>query len=184
MSIIRTILFSLLFINLIACHQPQASDTLKGKAFFDLKAYFEQELIELSKQSFVTKVVELNGVQEKKVIEYYDFSNEVSLFINSDINKIAWLDKYTVDSVFNSSTQQLNQLIYTALDEQLRTRQLSISFENDIVDAINIENLTSSILVEAHQLLTYRPNKQILIDNHQKLLFFDDRDFKIQIDLQ
>ncbi len=164
----------------LAC-SDRAMDDMPTKLFFDLEDYFNQEKARLHTQQ-AQKTVSINGVEEVQNINGGSFDDEFELFANSDINKIAWLDKYRVDSLYNYNGDLLSKITYTALDENLRTQLLEVIYDNNQVTRINIDNLMKSIIVDARQTLTYISGKQIKIKSGQKVLFGEDRAFEINIE--
>ena len=98
--------------------------------FFDLKGFINTEIGRLAKKDSFKKTVYINGASEEKKVQSLNLKNEMKPFLNSDINKPAWTDKYLTDSLFNEK-QELISLTYSALDSTLRTQSLSIEFEKN-----------------------------------------------------
>jgi hypothetical protein len=138
--------------------------------YFDIKGYFRQELKRLATISSVTKTTEVNGVREKRVIAAPDFEKELTVFINADINKPAWSDKYSVDSLFNRN-RQLAGLVYAALDEKLQIRQISVDFIDDQVRKITIQSAMHSSIADSRQQLDYDPEAGYSIESYQRIPF-------------
>ncbi len=95
------------------------------KAFFDLKNFLEKEIktgLETGKS--VKKTVTVNGQSETKNMAITDWATELRPFLNADINRPAWQDKYlrkesrleNQDSVFE----------YYALRDALKVRHLIV----------------------------------------------------------
>lgn len=148
------------------------------KSFFDLRAFFEEEIVRLQAENpKVKKEIEINGKQEQKTQEEVDFEKELAIFIRSDINKPAWRDKYGVDSVVVSN--DLIRVDYVALDSTLKTRLLSIEFEDAVVNKVMITNKTNSPLIQSQQQLTFEPKKGYQISNQQDLSLSDDSSLRI-----
>ena len=87
---IRLTLFFCLF--LLACSQEVASPNASvEKAFFDLPTFFEEEINSLQQQvTALEKTATINGKTEKLRLEAYDLAEELTIFINSNINKSTW----------------------------------------------------------------------------------------------
>ena len=151
--------------------------------FFDLDNFFQQEKARLEKVSSFTKTVSINGVSETKELTALDLDNELSIFIASDINRPAWSDKYKVDSLL-STTKQLNQLIYTALDETLKTKKLTVSFQNNQVANIAIEKATDNAVAQSKQSLTYTVDKGYAIQSQQALSLSEAKTILVQVNFQ
>lgn len=180
----RPTFFSLIFgiLILAGCQEPivEGQEPLQGKSFFDLSAYFAQEIESLTQQTEVKKSVSINGQEEEKVIKKPDFSQELSVFIKSDINRTAWIDKYQVDSIFNEQ-KELTQLTYSALEEKLRTRKVEIFFNKKQVKKVNIVNTTTNIIAQTEQILTYLPKKSYSIRSIQNVLFSTSRILEVNV---
>lgn len=160
--------------------QSESSISLEHQQFFDLKSYFQQEQDRLSKKySTVTKIATIDGKTEKQTINEIDFKQELSLFIGSDINKISWLDKYTVDSVMVSS--QLSSVNYTAKDDKLKTQFLSVNFQDQKVHQVKILRKNASIAAEMEQELNYNPLKGYSIENRQKTTLSDEHILRLEV---
>lgn len=148
---------------------PGLSTGSSGKLlYFDIKGYFRQELKRLAAISSVTKTTEVNGVKEERVIAAPDFEKELTVFINADINKPAWSDKYSVDSLFNKD-RQLAGLVYAALDESLQIKQISIDFIGGQVHKVAIQSAMNSSVADSRQQLNYRPDSGYSIESYQRI---------------
>jgi hypothetical protein len=138
--------------------------------YFDVKGYFQQELKRLASVSGVTKTTEVNGVREERVIAALDFEKELTVFLNADINKPAWSDKYSIDSLFNGGSQ-LTGLVYTALDDQLQVKKISVDFIDGAVHKIAILRAMQSSVAESRQQLSYEPDTGYRIESYQRIPF-------------
>src|SRR3978361_57036 len=100
------------------------SDTAK---FFDIKGYFRADSARLSKLNpSINKTVAHNNDTETKKVQISNWGTELSLFSESDINKLAWRDSYKVQVSENT-------IIYLAKDSSLRTRRIIINKTGDRV---------------------------------------------------
>lgn len=165
MRIINLLFFFTLVIVLSSC-LGDSTVTVENQPFFDLKTYFSQEMEQLKNIKKVIKKVDIDGVIEEKTMDSFDLEKELALFVDSDINKVAWLDKYTVDSLFNNNL--LSQITYEAKENQLKTRRLTIHFGNELVDSIDIVRSSSSLVAKLEQHLKYIPSKGYSIKSSQK----------------
>ena len=173
-------LFSIILF-LASCLDNSTSDTsMETSPFFDLKEYFSQELERLADKKNVTKKAIYNGKEETKIIDNPDFSNELIIFSNADINRTAWLDKYSIDSTFNKQ-QKLKTIDYLALDEKLKTKSISVEFENNIVSSIEIITAGNSAISQTENHLTYSPTKGYSIKSKQDVQFVSESDINIQV---
>ncbi|NJN34785.1 MAG: hypothetical protein HC817_11570 [Saprospiraceae bacterium] len=110
----------------MACSEKTPPQYLgEKKAFFDLKSFLEKEIqTGLAAGKSVKKTVTVNGLSETKNMVITDWATELRLFLNADINRPAWQDKYlrkesrleNQDSVFE----------YYALRDALKVRHLIV----------------------------------------------------------
>ncbi|HEY0246470.1 MAG TPA: hypothetical protein VGC01_12960 [Mucilaginibacter sp.] len=159
---------------LSAC-QPDLKETGSDMKYFDLKAYFKAKVSKLSTQNRpVLKTVTHNGVTETKTISINNWERELNMFSESDINKPAWKDSYSVQNTAGGS------LIYIAKDPELQTREIIINKDKDKVKSILIFNHTKNILYETNEKLTYVPDSVYRIEKsqHVKLMGSNQYDIK------
>lgn len=170
-----------LLLVLSACQQESPGTVPPSNArFFDLKAYFQQEAKTLSaQQPEVIKRLEIDGKTEEQQPKNLDFNDELRLFTDADINRPAWLDKYSVDSLLDNG--HLKRLSYKALEEDLKTRELQIDFQNDKVSEIHILKKFDTAIASTEQKLDYYPGKGYSINNRQKTVMQDPQLFKVEV---
>lgn len=144
----------------------------KQLSFFDLKGYFKTQKGQLFEIEKFKKTTLIDGKLIEKELDSIDFDQELIVFEESDINKIAWIDKYVVDSIYDINGQ-LSKLIYKAADDKLRTRQLLISFNQNTVDTIRIFNNSTGAVAKMEQRLLYIPSFGYSIESKQKTAISD-----------
>ncbi len=167
---LKNILQILVLLGMVIVFSYCVKDTAIGKkqlSFFDLKAYFETQKRQLVEIEKFKKTTIIDGKQIEKELDSIDFNLELIVFEESDINKIAWIDKYLVDSVYDKNGL-LNKLIYKATDDKLRTQQMLISFSQNAVDTIRIFNNSSGSVADLEQRLLYIPTYGYTIESKQK----------------
>ncbi|UKJ06535.1 hypothetical protein [Solitalea lacus] len=141
--------------------------------YFDLKEYFENEAKRLNRENpKVEKTVNDNGKQETKAVLNTIWLNELSVFINSNINKPAWSKSYSVTST--DSTEE-----YKALDSSLKTQFIKISKGKTGIDKIFIQNHTTNELYELDEKLYYESKKIYRIERVQKATMLKESTFSI-----
>lgn len=175
----------LLFLSTLLCLSACVDTSTAGKSivekpFFDLKDYFAQEIERLAEKKNVTKKAFYNDKEETKIIENPNFSNELLIFSNTDINRTAWLDKYSVDSTFNSQ-QDLVAINYAATDEKLKTKSVRVEFANNDVSLIEITTVGNSAISQTENYLTYSPTKGYSIKSKQDVKFVSKNNINIQV---
>lgn len=145
--------------------------------FFDLKGYFEQEALRLGDIGKATKTVFVGDRKEMLILDSIRFREDLQVFANADINRPAWSDKYSVDSVFDHHS--LSQLKYISKDERLRTQSIVIDFDSSRLSKLIIENRTSSFFATSNQLLAYEPRRGYSIDGGQKVALMEIEVFRV-----
>ena len=149
-----------LILLLPAC-KPEIKEKGVTAKYFDLKAYFKADSARLSRLNKpVRKTVTHNGVTETKEIKIDNWARELSSFSESDINKPAWRDSYTVQTT-------PAMVIYTATDDDLKTREIIVNKTGDKVKYIVIYNYTKNILYYTNEKLTYWPDSLYKIEKTQ-----------------
>jgi len=176
------IVFFIINIFLSACNEiaTPATQGDKPNIFFDLKGFFQKEKAHLEKINSFKKIVSIDGVSEEKTLTKLDFEKELSIFIASDINRPAWSDKYKVDSTFTEKNQ-LTKLTYTALDNSLKTKVLTIDFLNNIASKIAIEKSTDNTIAQSKQFLTYNIGKGYTIQSEQNLSLSTTKTIRVNV---
>ena len=147
----------------VASCKRDSNAVVDTQAFFDIKGYFEADSARLTKENpWVTKTVTHNKVPETQKVRIANWGTELSLFIQSDINKPAWKNSYSVSTTDNIT-------IYTAKDPALKTQKVVIKKENDRLKWIMIINHTKNILYENTEKLSYFPDSLYLIEKKQSV---------------
>jgi len=142
--------------------------------YFDLKAFFRSDSARLAGLNpAVVKTVTHNGVTETKTVHIGNWSQELNLFIQSDINRPAWKSSY---SVSNSDSA----VIYKALTPELKTRRIIIKKAGEKVQWILIYNHTKNLLYETNEKLSYFPDSLYLIEKSQHVKLMGRNDYKVQ----
>jgi len=172
-----------LFILIIvfqSCQPTTSSPVVEmEKPFFDLKSYFEQEKTRLATVSNFTKTTVVDGKQETKKLAKLDLNKELRIFVEADINKPAWIDLYTIDSTLQAGN--LTKVSYTANDEKLAVRDISIDFDKQKVAKIKIKKAAEMALADTQFNLIYEPQKGYSIENTQQLTVGEDKAFLVKV---
>lgn len=142
--------------------------------YIDLRKFFEDESIRFEKSKVkIDKSVSRNGVSERKKNISVDWKNEFSLFIESDINKPAWRNSYSI-------TADSLHVLYAALDSNLRTR--SILLKKDAqgrLIQVSILNRTRNSLYNSTETLSYVTDSMYAILKHQDIVLLGSNDYEI-----
>ena len=179
-SIIYILVFNFVFFG---CQNGDLNEGPKEgdpNVFFDLKGYFEGEISRLNEAApKVKKIANLNGDEEILEHQMIDFAQELDIFVNSDINKLSWGDKYSGDTTFQSGS--ISKITYKVLDESLRTKFLEINFNDGQVSSVVVENAANSLVASSQQKLNYQPETGFSITHNQDLVGSGDRNLAINI---
>lgn len=179
----KLLLLSLFGLFLGACTSNDTGESVDqtATAFFDLEDYFEQEAIRLAAQSYtLKKQLLIDTKEETQTLETPDFEAEFLPFARLNINQPTWMDKYRVDSIFNTA-QQLQAIDYTAIDESMKTNKLIIVYDSlAAVQEISIHNNSSSLIMDAKQFLSYQANKGYSIQTEQDVLLFGAKEILLE----
>ncbi|MCO6477553.1 MAG: hypothetical protein J5I94_13060 [Phaeodactylibacter sp.] len=150
-------------------------------AFFDLKGYMENEIRRLSeKQPEVRKRIAIDGRAEEKTLDSLDYKKELDIFSRSGINKVAWLDKYQVDSTFRAG--QLRQVAYTSKDKSLKTHLLEVQFSDGEVSQIHVQNRTESIVADVGQEMWYYPGEGYKLVSRQSTALTEEKKVEVEVE--
>ena len=168
---------------LLSCNNAQqsTSDAAVELPFFDLKSYFTEEISKLTEQNpTVQKQVAIDGQTEEQELQNLDFEQELQSFLNADINRQAWYDKYQIDSTVVNN--ELAALKYTALEEDLKIRNILIEFgTQQQVKSVAIESSTESFVASSRQLLAYKESEGYSIQTSQGTAIGKTQDIKVEI---
>lgn len=120
--------------------------------FFDLAGFMEAEQKRLNARGIsISKKVRIGDKTEEKQLELVDFTKDLDLFRQADINKPAWADKYRMEVTGNDTS-------YIATDSSLRTQQLQVlRDENNAIERLEIKRKSGNVLSDGMQELTYQP---------------------------
>lgn len=181
----KFLIASLIAATFWSCNKVEdASGPLDKDHFFNLDSYFEGEIQRLENdQVEVKKVLSINGLSEEVPTDTLDFSKELSIFKKSDINRVAWIDKYKGDTT-RTADGEISRIIYSAIRKDLRTRKMVIDFENGEPSKIAIRNETDSPVLKASQMLVYAPDSGFSISQEQKVRAMDKKFLKIEVSYQ
>lgn len=177
---IKLVISLLLITSLPSCMSEEDMSGVGMDPFFDLENYIGAEVERLStKQQVFKKNITYNNTNEEKEIAQPDYVEELSIFSNSNINKVSWLDKYEADSTYTNS--QLSEITYTALSKKLKTRKLTVYFANEKVQKINLYNQLCTALADSDQYLEYNPSLGFSIKNIQKASMNEAQELMVQV---
>ena len=172
----RYLLFLLI---LCSCYAEELQEEMSEDPFFDLASYIDNQVDSLQRAGgTVTKTISLNGTTETKELDDLNYANDLRVFRESEINKPAWVDKYTVD---RQESDGLLTRTYTATDSSMQTRKLTVVSRNDTPISVDILKHTGTVLSNGRHHLTYRPTSGYRLRTMQENRFGDDLDADIRV---
>lgn len=141
------------------------------ETYFSLKNYFENEAERLNKFDLgVDKLVAIDGETEHKQILINDFKNELSIFIDADINKASWRGAFTVKKAEGVE-------IYTTKNEKIPVKKVEIHYQKNKLKSIQILVITKNILYNSSDTLTYFPDSLYQIKKTQKIKLLKEKKY-------
>ena len=115
-----------LLLTITSCKELADQSMPNDIVFFDLKKFMSKEAERLQQiNPTVKKTTRVNDNTETKVLNLEEYHAELKIFQEADINKMAWVDKYSADTVMIEN--QLSSIVYKAKAENLITRELRLT---------------------------------------------------------
>jgi hypothetical protein len=155
----------LLLLNIVSCKQDSSANKVPTQ-FFDLKGYFSGEAARLAKLNpEISKTAVYNKQPETQKVHIANWTNELSMFSESDINKPAWRASY-------SAQLSSGFITYKAKDPDLKTQDIVIKKDGDKIRWIFIYNhvrrtLFNITLYETKETLSYFPDSLYQVQKRQ-----------------
>lgn len=169
-----------------SCNNTEATKKPGSKEdpyFFDLAGFFNAEIKQLnSAQTKANKTVKYNEKEDVVSDQKLDYEKELAVFVHSDINKLSWREKYKGDTIKEGN--EIRSITYKALDDQLKTRSIAISFEQNQVTQIAIQNRLKSIMASTWQKLEYVPGKGYEVHGKQQMRLAGEDTMGIEVEFK
>jgi len=154
-----------------------AAEQYQTDVFFDLPAFFDSEIAALGKKGGI-KSTSVNGKSEEVTIPELNLRRELQLFIDSDINKMAWVDKYE-ETIREEKGRQVTT--YTAKEEDMVTQILEVFKKEDQVELIYLRKKLSSRILNTEQEMTYRTGEGYSIQVNQTDGLIDGNEYEVEV---
>jgi hypothetical protein len=161
---------------LSACNEEVKENQVKK--YFDLKGLIDKQIKTLNTQKpVVQKIVVIADSSENQSVKAIDWSKELELFMQADLNKPAFIQSYQVDSSSMGVKYTLKE------SEKLPVKYLNISRSGEdgiIVEAL-INNDNYLYETERHLKLSIKNSEltNYQIDGFQKIVFGNKKTFRI-----
>ncbi|WP_316845996.1 hypothetical protein [Pedobacter psychrodurus] len=167
-------LYLLVFaLALFSCNQRKEAEANTDLLYFDLKGYFEKEITRLQKLNpDVNKTVSINGAAENKTAKIADWTKELAIFVNADINKTSWKGSFKIK-------EQNGVDSYTSDNKKIPIKKVSITWKGQKAGKIEIIIDNKNILYRSLDTLTYYPDSLYSIKNQQKIRLLNEKKYSI-----
>jgi len=167
---IYILLFALV---LFSCNQKNETRANTDLLYFDLKGFFEQEMVRLEKLNpTVDKTVSVNGTIENKKVKITNWKKELAIFINADINKASWRGSFNISKENNTD-------IYVSNNKKIPVKRVHIEKQGLKVSKIEIVISHTNILFQSQDTLSYYPDSLYEIKKQQKIKLLSEKKYKI-----
>jgi hypothetical protein len=181
-KIMRNCILLLPFILLLAsCGEKSTS---KGKPYFDIEGFFNNETIQLKKDSaYFMKSLDSDGKTDEVSNKNPDWKVELQLFNEADINKAAFIGKMQVDTLRDNTdtTRHSYTIVYTPKDKNIKVKELRISFNrNHDVKEIDAHIESSSAMNSIVNDLRYIPGKYYEIYSKEHTAIIGDSYYRVR----
>jgi hypothetical protein len=166
---------NLIFCLIIFCTSCniKEQEKINVKTYFDLEEYFNQEILRLSKLNpTINKTVIVNGQAEYKKIKIYNWKQELSSFINSDINKASWRGSFR-------TIVSKNLITYTTNNPKIPVKKLEIIYKSNKVFAIKVFVKNVNSLYTSQDSLTYFQDSLYQIKKIQLIRLMDKKEYQV-----
>lgn len=158
---------------LCACGPNQQQKKSVQPVHFDVKLYFEKEIIRLNHLNpLVLKTVAKNELKEEKKIKIKNWKKELQSFIEADINKASWQKEFTTSTLNGITT-------YVTKNEKIPVKKLIVAQKDSKIIYIKAIVNDSNFLYTSKDTLTYHPNKFYEIKKTQKIKIFSKISYKV-----
>lgn len=140
-----------------SCSELQETKDFEGP-YYDVKGLIDNEIMLLdSLKPSVNKTVIKDGVSEEKVLDSIEWKNELSSFLEADINKPAWADSYEIKE---ENAEGLLVTSYVTDLKDLPIRSLKVKTDTRTNDCVSITAVrqVSNYLYSSETELNYLPN--------------------------
>ncbi len=158
---------------LFSCNQRKEAEANTDLTYFDIKGYFGKEISRLQQLNpDVDKTVSINGTSENKKAKITDWTKELAIFVNADINKTSWKGSF-------KTVKQDGTDVYTSDNKKIPIKKISVTQHGQQVDKIEIIIDNKNILYQSQDTLTYYPDSVYAIKKNQKIKLLNEKKYYI-----
>lgn len=158
---------------LFSCNQRKEAEANTSLSYFDIKGYFGKEISRLQKLNpVVDKTVSINGVSENKTAKITDWTKELAIFVNADINKTSWKGSF-------KASKQDGADVYISDSKKIPIKKVSVMQTGQKVEKVEIIIDNKNILYQSQDTLTYYPDSLYAIKKHQKIRLLNEKKYLV-----
>ncbi|WP_316823718.1 hypothetical protein [Pedobacter miscanthi] len=158
---------------LFSCNQRKEAEANTDLLYFDIKGYFGKEISRLQQLNpEVDKTVSINGASENKKEKITDWTKELAIFVNADINKTSWKGSF-------KTVKQNGTDVYTSDSKKIPIKKISVTQDGQKVDRVEIIIDNKNILYQSQDTLTYYPDSLYSIKKQQKIRLLKEKKYSI-----
>lgn len=170
---IKKLVILVFALAMFSCNQRKEAEANTDLLYFDVKGYFGKEISRLQKLNpVVNKTVNVNGTAENKTAKITDWTKELAIFVNADINKTSWKGSFKV-------TAQNGVDIYTSDNRKITVKKVSITWNGQKAGKIEIIIDNKNILYQSQDTLTYCPDSLYAIRKQQKIRLLKQKKYSV-----
>ncbi|WP_432708468.1 hypothetical protein [Pedobacter sp.] len=153
--------------------EPSVPKGMAPDPYFDLKGYIEKEVNRLQQiNPTVDKTVTVNNQSERKELKIANWTDELAVFSDADINKSAWQGLFEVTK--NDSLET-----YRSNDDKVFVKLLQVERKNKEVTGITILLRTKNYLYQSTDTLSYYPDSSYEIRKQQHIKLLNPKQYRI-----
>lgn len=142
--------------------------------YTDIPLYFQKQIDELNHANpLILKTVVSNNDKETREVHIKDWTNELSSFLTTDLNKPAYQGHVSKDSSANIVT-------YSLSGKNIDPTTVIIKYDSStLVKSFAIERTTQNFLYTTTEKLNFEKGRSYSIEKKQKVLFIGVNDYSI-----
>jgi hypothetical protein len=166
---------------LIAAGTPACLNTSQQQIeqpYFDIQGYFASQINRLdSLQPTILKTAHLNGEKDIDTLKEVRWQNELKSFKELNLNKAAWLDSYSIDTL----TDSVKVIHYQSQRDDLPVRYVKIAFNQDkTVRWLKAKRINDNFIYRSVHIYNYHPGHYYSVNASQDILLLDSNSYQIQ----
>lgn len=154
----------------------KTAENISGKYFSVSTFIKDQEQVLANSKSGLKKISSYDSKTDSSQVSNPDWVKELSLFAAADINKPAWSNSFTIDTLQMDS---LTIVKYSSNSNKVSIKLMEIGYSR--MDPINIHILkvADNFVYTNYQELWYNAGKGYKITGKQKVLWFFETDYAV-----